>query len=127
MARILFVTGSADGVEVGNLQHQDDLRKSNGGSRNVLNSSLMRSATMFPPSDNLHNVPFANRPDAIPDDNITVQGISGKSQTVGSRGAKFPRLVWRQIRQRLCSVDLVNRAKFKFNSTNEGIVCRERF
>jgi hypothetical protein len=56
----------------------------------------MRSATMFPPSDNLHNVLFANRPDAIPDENnITVQGISGKSQTVGSRGAKFPRLVCR--------------------------------
>ena len=127
MAQIFSMTGSAGGVGVGNLQHRGTLRKSNGGSRNVLNSSLMRSATMFPPSDNLHNVLFANRPDAIPDDNITVQGISGKSQTVGSRGAKFPRLVWRQIRQRLCSVDLVNRAKFKFNSTNEGIVCRERF
>ena len=107
MARILFVTGSADGVEVGNLQHQDDLRKSNGGSRNVLNSSLMRSATMFPPNDNLHNILFANRPDAIPDDNITVQCISGKSQTVGARGTKFPRLVCKQIRQRLCSVGLV--------------------
>jgi hypothetical protein len=83
---------------------------------------------MSPPSDKLHNVLLANRPDAIPDENnITVRGISGKSQTVGSRGAKFPRLVCRQIRRRLCSVDLVNRAKFKFNSTNEGIVCRERF
>ena len=107
MARILFVTGSADGAEVGNLQHQDDLRKSIGGSRNVLNSSLMRSATMFPPTDNLHNILFANRPDAIPDDNITVQCISGKSQTVGARGTKFPRLVCKQIRQRLCSVGLV--------------------
>jgi hypothetical protein len=127
MARILFVTGSAGGVGVENLQHQGALRKSSCGSRIVLNSSLMRSATMTATSDDLHNVLLANRPDAIPDDNITVQGISGKSQTVGSRGAKFPRLVWRQIRQRLCSVDLVNRAKFKFNSTNEGIVCRERF
>jgi hypothetical protein len=127
MERILFVTGGAGGVGLETLQHQGTLRNSNGGSSDVLNSSLMRAAMMFPPSDNLHNVLFANRPDAIPDDNITVQGISGKSQTVGSRGAKFPRLVWRQIRQRLCSVDLVNRAKFKFNSTNEGIVCRERF
>jgi hypothetical protein len=128
MARILFVTGSAGGVGVRNLQHRDALRKSNGGSRIVLNSSLMRAVTMTPPSDDLHNILLADRTDDIPGENsITVHGISGKSQTVGSRGAKFPRLVWRQIRQRLCSVDLVNRAKFKFNSTNEGIVCRERF
>jgi hypothetical protein len=128
MARILFVTGSAGGVEVGNLQHQDDQRKSNGASRIVLNSSLMRAAMMFPPTDKLRNVLLANKTDVIPGENsITVQGISGKSQTVGSRGAKFPRLVCRQIRRRLCSVDLINRAKFKFNSTNEGIVCRERF
>jgi hypothetical protein len=128
MVRILSVTGSAGGVEVGNLQHQDDLRKSNGASRIVLNSSLMRAAMMFPPTDKLHNVLLANRTDVIPGENsITVQGISEKSQTVGSRGAKFPRLVCRQIRRRLCSVDLINRAKFKFNSTNEGIVCRERF
>ena len=39
---------------------------------------------MFPPSDDLHNVLFANRPDAIPDDNITVQGILEKSQTTGA-------------------------------------------
>jgi hypothetical protein len=88
----------------------------------------MRAAMMFPPTDKLHNILLADRTDVIPGENsITVQGILGKSQTVGSRGAKFPRLVWRQIRQPLCSVDLVNRAKFKFNSTNEGIVCRERF
>jgi hypothetical protein len=80
------------------------------------------------PSDDRYNVFLANRPDAIPDENnITVQGISGKSQTVGARRAKFPRLVWRQIRPRLCSVDLVNRAKFKFNSTYEVKGCRERF
>ena len=127
MVRILFVMGSTGGVGVETVHHQGTLRKANGGSCGVLNSSLMRSATMFPPTDKLHNVLHANRPGAIPDDNITVQGISGKTQTVGSRGAKFPRLVWTQIRQRLCSVDLVNRAKFKFNSTNEGIVCRERF
>ena len=36
---------------------------------------------MFPPSDKLHNVLIANRPDAIPDENnITVQGILEKSQ-----------------------------------------------
>jgi hypothetical protein len=107
MVRILSVTGSAGGVEVGNLQHQDDLRKSNGASRILLNSSLMSAAMMFPPTDNLHNILFAKRPDAIPDDNITVQCISGKSQTVGARGTKFPRLVCKQIRQRLCSVGLV--------------------
>jgi hypothetical protein len=39
---------------------------------------------MSPPSDKLHNVLLANRPDAIPDDNITVQCISGKSQTTGA-------------------------------------------
>jgi len=128
MERILFVTGGAGGVGLETLQHQGTLRNSNGGSSDVLNSSLMRAAMMFPPTDKLHNILLANRTDVIPGENsITVQGISGKSQTVGSRGAKFPRLVWRQIRQRLCSVDLVNRAKFKFNSTNEGIVCRERF
>ena len=107
MARILFVTGSAGGVGFGNPQHQVALRKSNGGSQIVLNSSLMRSATMSPPSDRLHNVHLANRPDAIPDDNITVQGISGKSQTEGSRGAKFSGLGCKQIRKRLCSVGLV--------------------
>ena len=128
MERILFVTGGAGGVGLETLQHQGTLRNSNDGSSDVLNSSLMRAAMMFPPTDKLHNTLLANRTDVIPGENsITVQGISGKSQTVGSRGAKFPRLVWRQIRKRLCSVDLVNRTKFKFNSTNEGIVCRERF
>ena len=82
MARILFVTGSAGGVGVGNLQHRGALRRSNGGSRIVLNSSLMRSVTMSPPSDDLHNVLLANRPDAIPDkNNITVQGILEKTQS----------------------------------------------
>ena len=120
--------GIAGGVGVGYLQRRGALRKSNGGYSDVLNSSLIRAATMSPPSGDLHNVLLANRSDATPDVNdITVQGILEKSQTVGSRGAKFPWLVCRQIQRRLCSVDLVNRAKFKFNSTNEGIVCRERF
>lgn len=40
---------------------------------------------MTPPSDDLHNILFANRPDAIPDENnITVQGILGKSQTMAA-------------------------------------------
>ena len=82
MARILFVTGSAGGVGVGNLQHRSALRKSNGGFRIVLNSSLMRSVTMSPPSDDLHNVLLANRPDVIPDkNNITVRGILEKTQS----------------------------------------------
>jgi hypothetical protein len=81
MARILFVTGRADGVGVEMQQHRGTLRKSNDGSRIVLNSSLMRSATMSPRSDKLHSVLLANRPDAIPDENnITVQGILEKSQ-----------------------------------------------
>ena len=82
MARILFVTGNAGGVGVENLQHRGALRKSNGGSRIVLNSSLMRSVTMTPPSGDLHNVLHANRHDAIPDENnITVRGILEKSQS----------------------------------------------
>jgi hypothetical protein len=90
MARIFFVTGSAGGVGVGNLQHRDALRRSNGGSQIVLNSSLMRSVTMSPPSDDLHNVLLANRPDAIPDENnITVQSILEKSQTKGARESKL--------------------------------------
>jgi hypothetical protein len=37
---------------------------------------------MSPPSDDLHNVLLANRPDAIPDkNNITVQGILEKTQS----------------------------------------------
>jgi hypothetical protein len=50
----------------------------------------MRSVTMSPPSDDLHNVLLANRPDAIPDENdITVQGILEKSQTKGARESKL--------------------------------------
>jgi hypothetical protein len=80
MARILFMTGSTGGVGVENLQHRGALRRSNGGSCDVLNSSLMRAATVFPPSDKLHNVLIANRFDAIPDgNNITVQGILEKT------------------------------------------------
>jgi len=81
MARVLFVTGSAGGVGLGNLRHRGSLWKPNGNSWNVLDSSLMRAATMSPPSDKLHNVLIANRLDAIPDENnITVQGILKKSQ-----------------------------------------------
>ena len=57
MVRILFVTGSAGGVGIETLQHWGTLRKSNGGSCDVLNSSLMRAATMFPPSDRLAQHP----------------------------------------------------------------------
>jgi hypothetical protein len=40
---------------------------------------------MSPPSDKLHNVLLANRPDAIPDENnITVRGILEKTQTTAS-------------------------------------------
>jgi hypothetical protein len=85
MARVFFVTGSAGGVGVGNLQHRRALRKSTGGSRNVLISSLMRAITMTPPSDKLHHVLLANRPDPIPDENnITVWGILEKSQTTAA-------------------------------------------
>ena len=85
MVRILLVTDSAGGVGVENLQHRYALRKANGGSCDVLNSSLMRAGTMSPPSDRLHNDFLANRPDAIPDkNNITVQGILEKSQTTGA-------------------------------------------
>jgi hypothetical protein len=80
MERILFVTGRAGGVGVETLQHRVALRKSNGGSRIVLNSSLMSAAMMFPPTDKLHNVLLANRTDDIPDENnITVQCILEKS------------------------------------------------
>jgi hypothetical protein len=45
----------------------------------------MRSVTMAPPRDDLYNVLFANRSDAIPDENnITVQGILEKTQTAAS-------------------------------------------
>ena len=47
MARILFVTGSAGGIGVGNLQHRGVLRKSNGGSRNVLSTSSTRSVKVI--------------------------------------------------------------------------------
>jgi hypothetical protein len=99
MARVFFVTGNDRGVGVGNLQHRVALRKSNGGSRIVLNSSLMRSVTMTPPSDDLHNVLLANRPDAIPsENNITVQGILEKSQTTAaaeSMEARRETRIWR--------------------------------
>jgi hypothetical protein len=79
MARVFFVTGKG-GFE--SLQQRGALLKSNGGSSDVLNLSLMRSVTMPPPSDDLHNVLLAKRPDAIPDENnITAQGILEKSQS----------------------------------------------
>jgi hypothetical protein len=51
--RVTFVTGSAGagaggvGVGVGNLQHRGALRKSNGGSRNVLSTSSTRSVKVI--------------------------------------------------------------------------------
>jgi len=107
MARILFVTGSAGGVGLETLQHQGTLRNSNGGSSDVLNSSLMRAAMMFPPTDKLHNILLANRTDVIPGENsITVQGISGKVRQWCKRN-KVSTAGCKQIRQRLCSVGLV--------------------
>ena len=47
MARIFFVTGSAGGVGVETLQHRSTLRKLNGGSRNVLNTSSTRSVKVI--------------------------------------------------------------------------------
>ena len=85
MARILFVTDSAGGAVVGNLQHRSALRKSNGGFRIVLNSSLMRFVRMPPSSDDPHSVFLTDRSEAVPDkNNITVQGILEKSQTTVS-------------------------------------------
>ena len=99
MAQILFVTGSAGGVEVGTLQHRGTLRKSNGGTCNALSSSLMRTATMSLLSDKLHNVFLANRPDAIPDENnITVQGILEKTRPTAaaeSMEARRETRIWR--------------------------------
>jgi len=78
MARVTFVTGSTHGV--GNLQHWR--------ANTVLNTSLTRFVRMPPPSDDLHNVLLANRPDVIPDkNNITVQDISEKTQTTVSAEA----------------------------------------
>ncbi len=83
--RILFVTGSTGGAGIETVHHWGTLRQTNGGSCDVLNSSLARAATIIPPSDDLHNILVANRPDAIPDENnITVQGSSGKSKTVSA-------------------------------------------
>ena len=76
MARVFFVTGSAGGIGCETLQDRRALRKSTRGSQIVLISSLMKAATMSPPSDRLHNVFLANRLDAIPDENnITVQDV----------------------------------------------------
>jgi hypothetical protein len=98
MKRILFVTGSAGVVGVWNLQLQDALRKSNVGSPIVLNLLLMRSLTMTPPSDDLHNFLLGNKPDAIPDENnLTVQGILEKSQTTGAVNRHRTRMVYRQM------------------------------
>jgi hypothetical protein len=85
MERILFVTGSAGGIGVWNRQHLNALRKSNGGSRSVLNTWLMRSVTMSLPSDKPHNDFLANRSNVIPSaNNITVQGILEKSWLAGA-------------------------------------------
>jgi len=54
---------------------------------------------MAPPRDDLYNVLFANRPDAIPDENnITVQGILEKTQTAAaaeSMEARRETRIWR--------------------------------
>ena len=54
---------------------------------------------MIPPSDRLHNVLLANRPDAIPDENnITVQGILEKTQptpAAESMEARRETRIWR--------------------------------
>jgi hypothetical protein len=86
MERILFVTASAGGVVFGNLQHQDALRKSTGGSHNVFNTSSTRSvkviaATMWRnlvcfPFKTRHNRPRNLRLPALPDrENINIPGI----------------------------------------------------
>ena len=90
MAQILFVTGSAGGVGVENLQHRGAAWRSIGCIGTAFNIGLMRAATMSPTSDDLHNILLANRPDAMPDENnITVQGILEKSQTKGARESKL--------------------------------------
>jgi hypothetical protein len=50
MARILFVTGSAGGVGIGNLHHWGALRKSKSGFRSVLNTSSTRSVKVIAPT-----------------------------------------------------------------------------
>ena len=77
MVQIFFVTGSASGVGVGNLQHWR--------ANTVLNTSLTRSVRMPPSSDDPHSVFLTDRSEAVPDkNNITVQGILEKSQTTVS-------------------------------------------
>ena len=74
MVQIFFVTGSASGVGVGNLQHWR--------ANTVLNTSLTRSVRMPPSSDDPHNVFLTDRSEAVPDkNNITVQGIPEKSES----------------------------------------------
>ena len=47
MSRVVFVTGSAGGVGLETLQHQGTLRKSNGGSCNVLDRSSRKAVEMI--------------------------------------------------------------------------------
>ena len=86
MARVTFVTGSTG--RAGSQQHRRALRKSNGGFQNGLNSSLMRSSTMIPPSNDLLNVFLADRSETVPGkNNITVQSILEKTQTTAAPDA----------------------------------------
>jgi len=70
MAQVTFVTGSAH--RVGNLQHWR--------ADTLLNTSLRRSVSVTPSSDDPHSVFLMDRSEAAPDKNdITVRGIPEKS------------------------------------------------
>lgn len=98
MEQILFVTGSAGGVGIETVHGRGTLRKANGDSCDVLNSSLIRAATMSPPSGILNNDSLANRLDAIPGkNNLTVQGILEKSQTTAQVNLHWTRMVYGQM------------------------------
>jgi hypothetical protein len=86
MERILFVTGGAGGVGVGDLQHWVALRKSIGGSGNVLDTSSRRSVEMIAVTiwrnlirfrlKTLHNRPRNLRLPALPErENLNIPGI----------------------------------------------------
>jgi hypothetical protein len=72
MARVTLVTGGTHGV--GSLKHW--------GAGTVLNTSLIRSVTMTPSSDDPHSVLLTDRSEVVPnEDNITVRIIPEKSQS----------------------------------------------
>jgi hypothetical protein len=131
MSRVLFVMGIAGGLGIAYPQHGGAQRKSNGASRNVLNSSLMRAATMSPPNGRLHNVHLANRPDAISNENsITVPGILEKSWSADpvelwpppTRSANHPDIVLRCGRIK-CSQENRNHTAL----SHTGILISSRF